>query len=144
MVESIIQLELLLVLNNFNISTKVIYHLNIFISIGLGLERLAMIIYGIPDIRLFWSKDSGFLNQFDESKLNENIMYKAVSQYPQCANDLSFWLPAELKIDDFSSNDFYEIVREVGGDIVEHVSEFNFNSNCFHIYIHFYLINRFH
>lgn len=91
---------------------------------GLGLERLAMIIYDIPDIRLFWSKDSGFLSQFNESKLDANIKYKSVSQYPQCTNDLSFWLPAELTIANFSSNDFYEIVREVGGDIVEQVSPF--------------------
>ena len=86
-----------------------------------------MIIHDIPDIRLFWSKDSGFLNQFDESKLDANIKYKAVSQFPQCTNDLSFWLPAELKVEDFSSNDFYEIVREVGGDIVEHVCSFYCN-----------------
>lgn len=33
-------------------------------AFGLGLERLAMIMYGIPDIRLFWTKDSGFTHQF--------------------------------------------------------------------------------
>ncbi|CAO1412599.1 unnamed protein product [Diamesa tonsa] len=91
-------------------------------AFGLGLERLAMIIYDIPDIRLFWSQDSGFLNQFNEKNLNKNIKYKPVSQYPQCTNDLSFWLPADLKIEDFSVNDFYDVVREVSGDIVEQVS----------------------
>lgn len=33
-------------------------------AFGLGLERLAMTLYDIPDIRLFWSMDTGFLNQF--------------------------------------------------------------------------------
>lgn len=34
-------------------------------AFGLGLERLAMRMYKIPDIRLFWSRDSGFLSQFE-------------------------------------------------------------------------------
>ena len=31
---------------------------------GLGLERFALLLFDIPDIRLFWSKDERFLNQF--------------------------------------------------------------------------------
>lgn len=81
--------------------------------------------YQIPDIRLFWSEDTGFLHQFNESQLNKNIKYKALSQYPQCTNDLAFWLPAELSLDSFSSNDFYDLVRNVGGDVVEQVSLFD-------------------
>lgn len=94
-------------------------------AFGLGLERLAMIMYEIPDIRLFWSQDSGFLSQFDEAQLNTNIKYKALSQYPQCTNDIAFWLPAELPLDVFSSNDFYDLVRNIGGDIVEQVTLFD-------------------
>ncbi|TSC96096.1 MAG: phenylalanyl-tRNA synthetase alpha chain [Parcubacteria group bacterium Athens0714_26] len=33
-------------------------------AFGLGLERIAMIKYGIPDIRLFYSGDLRFINQF--------------------------------------------------------------------------------
>jgi phenylalanyl-tRNA synthetase alpha chain len=90
-------------------------------AFGLGLERLAMIIYNIPDIRLFWSQDSGFLTQFNESDLNKNFQYKAISQYPQCNNDISFWLPSNLTFETFAMNDVYDVVRNVGGDVVEQV-----------------------
>ena len=33
-------------------------------AFGLGLERIAMLIYQIPDIRLFFENDIRFLNQF--------------------------------------------------------------------------------
>ena len=50
-----------------------------------------------------------------------------ISVYPQCVNDISFWLPARDGDDvgddgRFSSTDFYEIVRSVGGDTVEQVA----------------------
>ncbi|XP_043268886.1 probable phenylalanine--tRNA ligase, mitochondrial [Venturia canescens] len=87
-------------------------------AFGLGLERLAMGLYNIPDIRLFWSKDSGFLNQFKVEDPKTPIQYKPVSIYPPCTNDLSFWLPEN---GDYSSNDFYAIVREIAGDCIEQI-----------------------
>lgn len=90
-------------------------------AFGIGLERLAMILYNIPDIRLFWSKDSGFLSQFNDINLYKNIKYKPVSVYPQCINDLSFWLPNDMSIDDFVLNDFYDVVRDVAGSTLEQV-----------------------
>ncbi|KAK7114981.1 phenylalanine--tRNA ligase, mitochondrial-like isoform X2 [Littorina saxatilis] len=89
-------------------------------AFGLGLERLAMKLYSIPDIRLFWSNDSGFLNQFKDCDPNTNVTYKPVSIYPQCTNDLSFWLPSSADFA-FSPNDFYDVVRNEGGDLVEQV-----------------------
>ncbi|XP_041376506.1 phenylalanine--tRNA ligase, mitochondrial-like [Gigantopelta aegis] len=86
-------------------------------AFGLGLERLAMKLYNIPDIRLFSSKDSGFLSQFNVDNPDTPITYKPISQYPQCINDISFWIP-----DDFSSNDFYDIARNIGGDLIEQVT----------------------
>lgn len=48
-------------------------------AFGLGLERLAMCLYDIPDIRLFWSNDTGFLNQFKVNDPDTPIKYKVKS-----------------------------------------------------------------
>jgi len=47
-------------------------------AFGLGLERWAMILYDIPDIRVFWSQDSGFLSQFkyDDPDFKKIVKYK--------------------------------------------------------------------
>lgn len=98
-------------------------HNSIGYAFGLGLERLAMVLFDIPDIRLFWSNDSGFLSQFSENNLYKLAKYKPVSVYPQCKNDLSFWLPAGVDVDNgFVPNDFYDLVRTEAGDVVEQVN----------------------
>jgi phenylalanyl-tRNA synthetase alpha chain len=38
-----------------------------------------MILYDIPDIRLFWTNDSGFLNQFKFEDSSKIIKYKVFS-----------------------------------------------------------------
>lgn len=85
-------------------------------AFGLGLERLAMKLYNIPDIRLFWSKDPGFLRQFQVDNPSTKITYQPISCFPQCTNDLSFWIT-----EGYHEHDFYDIVRSVGGDMIEHV-----------------------
>lgn len=85
-------------------------------ALGLGLERLAMILYKIKDIRLFWSQDTGFLSQFQVDDPYIPIEYKPISQYPQCTNDISFWIPVN-----YEENDFYSLVRDIGGSMVEQV-----------------------
>lgn len=40
-------------------------------AFGLGLERWAMTLFNIPDIRLFWSDDPRFITQFKEGEVNQ-------------------------------------------------------------------------
>ncbi|XP_043764550.1 phenylalanine--tRNA ligase, mitochondrial isoform X3 [Cervus elaphus] len=86
-------------------------------AFGLGLERLAMILYDIPDIRLFWSEDERFLKQFRVQDINQQVTFQPLSKYPAVINDISFWLPRE----NYTENDFYDLVRTIGGDLVEKV-----------------------
>ncbi|XP_029446456.1 phenylalanine--tRNA ligase, mitochondrial-like [Rhinatrema bivittatum] len=86
-------------------------------AFGLGLERLAMILYDIPDIRLFWSEDERFLKQFCVTHINQPVKFQPLSKYPPLTNDISFWLPLE----GYSENDFYDLVRNIAGDLVEKV-----------------------
>ncbi|KAF1963111.1 phenylalanyl-tRNA synthetase, partial [Byssothecium circinans] len=64
-------------------------------AFGLGLERIAMLLYGIPDIRLFWSTDPRFLSQFDAAQPMRKFV--PFSKYPACFKDVSFWLPHASK-----------------------------------------------
>ena len=117
-------------------------------AFGIGLERIAMLLFGIPDIRLFWSKDRRFLGQFDES--NPIRRFQPFSKYPAAPRDVAFWLPQSgpLVIDTpasvssapspaggqpteppvsseqpvFHENDLMEVVRNAAGDSVEDVS----------------------
>ncbi|XP_077209226.1 phenylalanine--tRNA ligase, mitochondrial isoform X3 [Paroedura picta] len=88
-------------------------------AFGLGMDRLAMILYGIPDIRLFWSKDERFLKQFHVPCIDQKVTFQPFSKYPPVINDISFWLPSEK----YSANDFYDLVRSIGGDLVEKVEQ---------------------
>jgi phenylalanyl-tRNA synthetase alpha chain len=103
-------------------------------AFGMGLERIAMLLFEIPDIRLFWSKDERFLGQFKD--LSENLdnlkRFVPFSKYPPCYKDVAFWLrsssssaggSSRANTQDFHENDVMEIVRGIGGDIVEDVAK---------------------
>ncbi|KAK3070705.1 phenylalanyl-tRNA synthetase alpha subunit, mitochondrial [Teratosphaeriaceae sp. CCFEE 6253] len=120
-------------------------------AFGIGLERIAMLLFGIPDIRLFWSKDPRFLKQFSQREPNKR--FQPFSKHPAAPRDVAFWLPASLTgpvvVDTpassstapspaggqqdsaaqasnttepaFHENDLMEIVRTIAGDSVEDV-----------------------
>lgn len=114
-------------------------------AFGIGLERIAMLLFRIPDIRLFWSTDQRFLSQFkslqgprgdgDLSGLEQGLRpFVPFSKYPACVKDVSFWVPGPTTTssaaggnptrDDsqsFHENDVMEVVRAAAGDLVEDV-----------------------
>ena len=79
-----------------------------------------MILYSIPDIRLFWSQDQRFLSQFSAGKISKFELY---SKYPSCYKDVSFWLPESRR--DLHENDLCDAIRDAAGDIVEDVKMVN-------------------
>lgn len=97
------------ILDNCGLKTKQAW------AFGLGLERLAMILFKIPDIRYFWTEDERFSKQFNSGDI---IEFKEYSKYPPVFKDVAFWVGEE-----YSYNDFCEIVRENAGDIVEDIKE---------------------
>ena len=74
-----------------------------------------MLLFEIPDIRLFWTEDPRFLGQFTEGRVTK---FKSFSKYPVCWKDISFWSPNHSLV---TENDFCELVREVAGSLVEKV-----------------------
>lgn len=77
-------------------------------AFGLGLERLAMVMFDIPDIRLFWSRDKRFLDQFTQGQITK---FKPFSKHEICYKDVSFFLSSQ-----FSYNDLCAIARDEDHD----------------------------
>lgn len=100
-------------------------------AFGIGLDRIAMLLFQIPDIRLFWSQDKRFTRQFRgvSDDLDSLKLFTPFSKYPGCAKDVSFWLKStsaaggavKASTHDFHENDVMEIVRSLCGDDVEDV-----------------------
>lgn len=85
-------------------------------AFGVGLERLAMVMYGIPDIRLFWSTNKRFLNQFTPGKITKFHPY---SKYEACYKDISFYINPK-----FSYNDMCSIARdEDENNLIESITQ---------------------
>ena len=102
-------------------------------AFGFGLERMAMILFNIPDIRLFWSQDEKFLNQFSNDMDIKNINFVPYSKLSSISRDISFFVPADQislleSSDSFSwnnVNDFYDLVRETCLENIENVMLFD-------------------
>lgn len=80
-------------------------------AFGFGLERLAIISMELPDIRLLWSEDARVKKQL---KLGQK--FEEVSKYPPAPRDISFIVDK-----DFEPNNYFDLIRDVGGDLVEEV-----------------------
>lgn len=80
-------------------------------AFGFGLERLAIASMELPDIRLLWSSDERVRKQ-----LVLGNKYKDVSKFPPVMRDISFVVPS-----DFIPNDYFDLIRDVGGEMIEHV-----------------------
>lgn len=80
-------------------------------AFGFGLERLAIISMELPDIRLLWSENARVKKQL---KLGNK--FKDVSKYPPITRDISFVVGK-----DFIPNNYFELIRDLGGDLVEQV-----------------------
>ncbi|SCU93444.1 LAFA_0F16446g1_1 [Lachancea sp. 'fantastica'] len=87
-------------------------------AFGLGLDRIAMLLFEIPDIRLFWTHDDRFHSQFREGQITR---FQPYSKYPGTTRDVAFWLPEQKEASVIHENDIMEIVREEAGDMVESV-----------------------
>ncbi len=80
-------------------------------AFGQGIERLAMVSMELPDIRLLWSEDERVKKQL---KLGNK--FKEVSKFPPIVRDISFVVSK-----DFIPNNYFDSIRDAGGDLVETV-----------------------
>lgn len=101
-------------------------------AFGLGLERLAMIFYSIPDIRLFWTTDERFINQFNSHTCDDEITFLQYPKLEKRYKDISFWLdPSDCEITDGKlvkwtrQNDFFDVIRSCFDGNVEEVEKFD-------------------
>lgn len=104
-------------------------------AFGLGLERLAMILFNIPDIRCFWSVHPRFLEQFKSINPGDIVIFKPFSVLPSQYQDISFWIPKHRFIQETifeegkskmierwnQDNDFFGLIRDICGDWVEKI-----------------------
>lgn len=86
-------------------------------AFGLGLDRIAMLLFEIPDIRLLWTQDERFHKQFKAGHINK---FKPYSKYPGTIRDVAFWI-TNIANSEVHENDIMEIVRGIAGNLVESV-----------------------
>ncbi|OAA52759.1 phenylalanyl-tRNA synthetase [Beauveria brongniartii RCEF 3172] len=99
-------------------------------AFGIGIDRIAMLLFKVPDIRLFWSRDGRFISQFTgvSDNLDKLKLFTPFSKYPPSPRDVSFWLRSSSSSaaggntkNVFHENDIMELVRNIAGDVVEDV-----------------------
>jgi phenylalanyl-tRNA synthetase alpha chain len=79
-------------------------------AFGIGIDRLAMLLFNIEDIRLLWSEDARFLSQFSANRITQ---FKPFSKYPPTFRDTAFWLSCDNQ--SFSEKDFVFNCMQLAG-----------------------------
>ena len=88
-------------------------------AFGLGLERLAMRLFTIKDIRMFWNNSTEISSQFEQYDGDfRNFKFETpVRKIEPTPFDVAFWIPPN-----FDENDFFDIVRNCDNDdLIENV-----------------------
>ena len=104
-------------------------------AFGLGLDRLAMVLFQIPDIRYLWLDNHKFLSQFESGKI---IKFTPFSNLDKIAKDISFYIdnndiienknppnPDTKEITWTKENNFFDLLRSISDDSLENVERFD-------------------
>lgn len=106
-------------------------------AFGIGLERIAMPLFKIPDIRIFWSENKRFLSQFEDGEIKDFEPLLGVKDFPSNNKDISMWVP-----EGFADNDFFDMIQNLEyANLIEEVELFDEftnpktgrNSKAFHV-----------
>ena len=91
------------------------------IAWGLGLERLAMILFDIPDIRYFWMNDPKFLSQFSTGNITKFIPFSPLDSINK---DVSMFVKSDDMVDNkwIKENDIYQEILSLTNDWVEKIT----------------------
>jgi phenylalanyl-tRNA synthetase alpha chain len=91
-------------------------------AFGIGLDRLAMKLCNIPDIRYLWSNDIRFLSQF-KNGLTE---FQPYSKYPSTHRDISFWVNKYEEDEEeklwIEHNNLCTDIRDISTDLIQDIS----------------------
>lgn len=96
------------VLSNFGIHDKFGW------AFGIGLDRLAMILFDIPDIRFFWSQNLLFSSQFQSGKISSFVPF---SKFLSIKRDLSFWLQKNSSL---NPNEVINLLKSSSCNLIKH------------------------
>lgn len=80
------------------------------IAWGLGLERLAMVLFDIPDIRYFWMEDPKFLEQFKSGTITKFIPF---SPLDPISKDIAMFVKSE----DVNANGIWTRLNQLNEEI---------------------------
>ena len=108
-------------------------------AFGIGLERLAMLMFEVPDIRMLWTEVPGYkksitnlisnlyddmgvdpssydFSKMDISKVRNLRMPATYATNPPVTQHMGFFMKEKIE-----PNDVYDVVREISGEYIESV-----------------------